>query len=99
MLYAEPFFGDKFTQIIVCQIILNLIYTFSFLKLKIWLNILTSVIISCLSLFLSITLVDFGLHPKASDSYGIATAILYNGLFPIIFWEIAFQINKYFNDR
>ncbi|MGK4568716.1 hypothetical protein [Flavobacterium sp. 3HN19-14] len=83
----------------VYQIVLNLVYASMFLKLKVLWSIPCSILISCLSLFIALTLIDHNLYSDARDPYGIMTAIVYNAILPILFWEIIFQIKKYFNNR
>lgn len=72
-------------------VLINIVYTFLFLKLKPILNILSSVIIPFLSLFLALKFGDLHLFSR-NDPYDILTTIIANTVFPIIFWEIIYQI-------
>lgn len=72
-------------------VIINIFYTFLALKLKPLLNILSAVIIPFLSLFLALKFSDLHIFSHY-DAYDIGTAIIANAIFPIIFWEIIYQI-------
>jgi len=79
-------------------ILINLVYTFLFLKLKPILNILCAVIIPFLSLFLALHFSDLHLFSRY-DSYDIGTAIIANAVLPVFFWEILYQIKKISNKK
>lgn len=72
-------------------IIINIFYTFLVLKLKPFLNILSAVIIPFLSLFLALKFSDLHIFSRY-DAYDIGTTIIANAVFPIMFWEIIYQI-------
>lgn len=70
---------------------LNLIYAFLALKWKPLLNILFSVAIAALALFLALKFTNLHLFLKY-DPYQVKTAIFANAIFSIIFWEIVYQL-------
>ena len=71
--------------------VLNLIYAFFALKWTILLNIICSVAIASLALFLAVQLANTHLFVKY-DPYLVKTAIFANAVFSIIFWEIVYQV-------
>lgn len=71
--------------------ILNLIYAFFALKWSPVLNIICSITISPLALFLALKFADLHLFSKYDD-YDIKTAIFANAVFSIVFWEIVYQL-------
>lgn len=71
--------------------ILNLIYAFFALKWTVLLNIICSVAIAALSLFLALKFTNLHLLLKY-DPYQVKTAIFANAVFSIIFWEIVYQV-------
>lgn len=74
-------------------VLINIVYTFLFLKLKPFLNILSALIIPFLSLFLALKFGDLHLFSHY-DAYDIGTVIISNAIIPIVFWEIIYQVNK-----
>ncbi|MFD1603038.1 hypothetical protein ACFSJW_06940 [Flavobacterium artemisiae] len=73
--------------------VLNLIYAFLGLKWKPILNIVSSIGIAALALFLALQFANLHLLVKY-DPYLVKTAIFANALFSIILWEIVYQIKK-----
>ncbi len=71
--------------------VLNLIYAFFGLKWKPVLNIICSIGIAALSIFLALKFTNLHLFIDY-DPYQVKTAIFANALFSIIFWEIVYQI-------
>ena len=72
-------------------LLINLIYSFLILKWTPLLNIVCSVIIAPLALFLALKFGDLHLFSQY-DAYGVKTALMANALFSVIFWEIVYQI-------
>lgn len=70
---------------------LNLIYAFFALKWRPLLNIICSIAIAALSIFLALKFTNLHLFFKY-DPYQVKTAIFSNALFSIIFWEIVYQV-------
>lgn len=71
--------------------VLNLIYAFLILKWSVLFNIIYSIAIACLALFLALKFSDLHLFSKY-DPYDIKTAILMNAVFAVILWEIVYQV-------
>lgn len=71
--------------------IFNIIYAFLVLKWKPLLNIIFSVAIAFLALFLALKTSDLHLFSKY-DPYDIKTAIMANAIVSIVFWEILYQV-------
>ncbi|TDO70447.1 hypothetical protein EV143_11170 [Flavobacterium chryseum] len=71
--------------------ILNLIYAFFALKWTVLLNIISSIVIASLSLFLALKFTNLHLLLNY-DPYQVKTAIFANAIFSIIFWEIVYQV-------
>ncbi|MTH13996.1 hypothetical protein [Flavobacterium sp. LC2016-01] len=71
--------------------ILNLIYAFVALKWNVLLNIICSISIAALSLFLALKFTNLHLVIDY-DPYQVKTAIFANAVFSIIFWEIVYQV-------
>ncbi|OMQ08689.1 hypothetical protein [[Flexibacter] sp. ATCC 35103] len=71
--------------------VLNLIYTFFALKWTSILNIIFSIAIAALSLFLAVQFANLHLLAKY-DPYLVKTAIFTNAILSIIFWEIVYQV-------
>lgn len=69
----------------------NTIYAFLVLKWKPLLNIVFSVAIAFLALFLALKTSDLNLF-SVNDPYGIKTAIMTNAVVSIVFWEILYQV-------
>ncbi|WP_029268628.1 hypothetical protein [Flavobacterium sp. KJJ] len=69
----------------------NLIYAFMALKWTVLLNIICSVAIAALALFLALKFTNLHLLLKY-DPYQVKTAIFANAFFSIIFWEIVYQV-------
>lgn len=70
--------------------ILNLIYAFSALKWTPLINIISSIGIAALALFLALKFANLHLLVNY-DPYLVKTAIFANALLSIIFWEIIYQ--------
>lgn len=71
--------------------VFNIIYAFLVLKGKPLLNIVFSVAIAFLALFLALKTSDLHLFSKY-DPYDIKTAIMTNAVVSIVFWEIVYQV-------
>ncbi|WP_417942113.1 hypothetical protein [Flavobacterium sp. RS13.1] len=71
--------------------VFNIIYAFLVLKWKPLLNIVFSVAIAFLALFLALKTSDLHLFSKY-DPYDIKTAIMTNAVVSIVFWEIVYQV-------
>ncbi|OXB22671.1 hypothetical protein B0A80_15345 [Flavobacterium tructae] len=71
--------------------ILNIIYSFLGLKWKPVLNVICSVAIAALSLFLAVQFANLHLLTKY-DPYLVKTAIFTNAILSILFWEIVYQV-------
>lgn len=72
---------------------INLIYAFFGLKWKPILNIICSVAIAALGIFLALKFTNLHLFVNY-DPYQVKTAIFSNALFSIIFWEIVYQVKS-----
>ncbi|KQO32678.1 hypothetical protein ASF10_21205 [Flavobacterium sp. Leaf82] len=88
MLKADPYIvlGCGFA-------ILNLIYAFFALKWTTLLNIICSIVIAALSLFLAVKFTNLHFFINY-DPYQVKTAIFANAVFSIIFWEIIYQVKN-----
>lgn len=84
-------FSSVYTTVPCGFAVINLFFTFLIFDLKPVLNIICSVIIPFTSLFLAIKFSDLHLFSHL-DAYDIMTTIIANAVFPIVFWEIAYQI-------
>ncbi|MEO8239119.1 MAG: hypothetical protein ABI793_05540 [Flavobacterium sp.] len=71
--------------------LINIIFSFFILKWTPLLNIVSSIIIAFLALFLALKFGDLHLFSQY-DAYGVKTALMANALFSILLWEIAYQI-------
>lgn len=71
--------------------ILNLIYSFLALKWTPLLNIICSVVIASLALFLAVQFTNLHLLTNY-DPYQVKTAIMANAVISIVFWEIVYQV-------
>ncbi|OXA76353.1 hypothetical protein SAMN05444397_10156 [Flavobacterium aquidurense] len=71
--------------------LLNIVYTFFALKWSVLLNLLCSVVIAALALFLALQFTNLHLFLNY-DPYQVKTAILTNAVLSIIFWEIVYQV-------
>jgi hypothetical protein len=71
--------------------LINIIFSFFILKWTPLLNIVSSIIIAVLALFLALKCGDLHLFSQY-DAYGVRTALMANALFSILLWEIAYQI-------
>lgn len=76
--------------------LINIIHSFFILKWTILLNVLFSIVIALLSLFLALKFGDLHIFSKY-DAYNILTAIISNALFSIVLWEIVFQVKTKMN--
>lgn len=77
------------TNLCIGFAVLNIPYSFMSLRWGIWQNILISIIISFISLFLALKIGDLRLFPN--DDYGILTSIISNAVLAVFFWEVAYQ--------
>lgn len=73
--------------------LLNIIYSFLVLKWMPLLNVICSIVIASLSLFLALKFGDLHLFSNY-DPYGIITSIIANAVFAIVFWEAVYQLKK-----
>jgi hypothetical protein len=71
--------------------IINILYSFLITKWNTTFNILLSIFIAIVSLFLALKFGDLHIFSKY-DPYDILTSIISNAIFSIIFWEIAYQL-------
>ena len=71
--------------------VLNIIYSFLGLKWTAFLNLICSVTIAALALFLALKFTNLHLFLDY-DPYQVKTAIFTNAVFSIIFWEIVYQV-------
>lgn len=71
--------------------ILNLIYTFFALKWTPLLNVICSIAIAALSLFIAVQFANLHLLVNY-DPYLVKTAIFTNAILSILFWEIVYQV-------
>jgi hypothetical protein len=71
--------------------LLNLAYAFFALKWTVLLNIICSVTIAALALFLALKFTNLHLFLNY-DPYQVKTAILTNAVFSIVLWEIVYQV-------
>jgi hypothetical protein len=74
-------------------LLINLIFSFFVLKWSPLLNIVSSILIAALALYLALRVGDLHLFRKY-DAYGIKTALMANALFSILFWEIVYQVRR-----
>jgi len=73
--------------------VLNIIYSFLGLKWTTLLNIICSVAIAVLALFLALKFTNLHLLLDY-DPYQVKTAIFANAVFSIIVWEIVYQVKS-----
>lgn len=71
--------------------VLNIIYAFFALKWTPLLNIICSIAIAALALFLAVQFANLHLLAKY-DPYLVKTAIFTNAILSILFWEIVYQV-------
>ncbi|MFW0736916.1 hypothetical protein [Flavobacterium sp. T12S277] len=71
--------------------VLNIIYSFLGLKWKPMLNVVCSIAIAALSLYLAVQFANLHLLSKY-DPYLVKTAIFTNAILSILFWEIVYQV-------
>lgn len=71
--------------------VLNLIYTFFALKWTPLLNVVCSIAIAALSLFIAVQFANLHLLVNY-DPYLVKTAIFTNAILSILFWEIVYQV-------
>lgn len=71
--------------------VLNLIYTFFALKWSPLLNVICSIAIAALSLFIAVQFANLHLLVNY-DPYLVKTAIFTNAILSILFWEIVYQV-------
>ncbi|MEZ0129053.1 hypothetical protein AB9T88_04440 [Flavobacterium sp. LBUM151] len=91
LLLGEKLKTDPYITLGCGFALLNLIYAFFALKWTVLLNIICSVVIASLSLFLALKLANLYLFVKF-DPYLVKTAIFANAFFSILFWEIVYQV-------
>lgn len=73
--------------------VLNILYTFFALKWTPLLNIILSIVIAALSLFLAVQFANLHLLVNY-DPYLVKTAIFTNAILSILFWEIVYQVKN-----
>lgn len=91
LLLGEKLKTDPYITLGCGFAVLNLIYAFFALKWTPLLNVICSVIIASLSLFLALQIANTHLFVKY-DPYLVKTAIFANAAFSILFWEIVYQV-------
>jgi hypothetical protein len=72
-------------------LLINIIFSFLVLKWTPLLNIICSILIATLALFLALRFGDLHLFSKY-DPYGIKTALITNVVLSIVLWEIVYQV-------
>ena len=90
---GEKLKDHKFITLGCGFIFINIIYSFVMLKWTPSLNIICSIAIAVLALFLALKLGDLHPFPKY-DSYGIKTALMANAVFSVLLWEIVYRIKE-----
>jgi hypothetical protein len=93
LLLGEKLKDHRFITVGCGFLLINIIFSFLVLKWTPLLNIICSIIIAILALFLALRFGDLHLFPK-HDAYGIKTALMANVIFSILFWEIVYQIKS-----
>ena len=73
--------------------VLNILYTFFALKWTPLLNIILSIAIAAISLFLAVQFANLHLLVNY-DPYLVKTAIFTNAILSILFWEIVYQVKN-----
>ncbi|WP_264536706.1 hypothetical protein [Flavobacterium sp. N1736] len=91
LLLGETLKTDPYITLGCGFAVLNLIYAFFALKWTVLLNIICSVLIASLALFLALQLANTHLFVKY-DPYLVKTAIFTNAILSILFWEIIYQV-------
>jgi len=86
---------DLFFTLRLGFILIGLFYTFLILKLSIFWNIVSSIIVASISLFLALKVGNLVPLPNY-DSYGILISIICNAIFSIFFWETIYQLKRKF---
>lgn len=84
-------FNNVYTTVPCGYAIVNLFFTFLIFDLKPAFNIICSILIPFLSLFLALQFSRLHLFSN-HDPYDILTTIISNAVFSIIFWEIVYQL-------
>lgn len=88
---GEKIKTDPFITLGCGYALLNIIYSFLGLKWTPLLNVICSVAIAALALFLALKFTNLHLFLNY-DPYQVKTAILANAVFSILFWEIVYQV-------
>lgn len=91
LLLGEKLQDHRFITLGCGFLVINLVFSFLVFKWTYLLNIICSIVIAVLSLFLALRFGDLHLFSQY-DAYGIKTALMANAIFSILFWEIAYQI-------
>ena len=71
--------------------VLNLVYAFCVLKWPPLLNVICSILIATVALFLALQFTNLYLLSNY-DPYLVKTAIMTNAILSLLFWEIVYQI-------
>lgn len=74
-------------------LLINIIFSFLVLKWTPLLNIICSIAIAVLALFIALKIGDLHLFSKY-DAYGIKTALMANAIISVLFWEIVYRIKN-----
>ncbi|WP_166919542.1 hypothetical protein [Flavobacterium poyangense] len=74
-------------------LLINIIFSFLVLKWTPLLNIICSIAIAVLALFIALKIGDLHLFPKY-DAYGVKTALMANAILSVLFWEIVYRIKN-----
>ncbi|MEN2402335.1 hypothetical protein GKZ90_0021275 [Flavobacterium sp. MC2016-06] len=98
LLLGEKLQDHRFITLGCGFLFINILFSFFILKWKPLLNIICSIVIAALALFLALRFGDLHLFSKL-DPYGIKTALMANAVFSVLLWEIAYQINWKFNSK
>lgn len=91
LLLGEKLKDHKFITLGCGFFLINLAFSFLVLKWTYLLNIVCSIVIAVLALFLALRFGDLHLFSQYDD-YGVKTALIAYPVFSILFWEIAYQI-------
>ena len=91
LLLGEKLKDHRFITLGCGFLLINLLFSFFVLKWTPLLNIVSSIIIAALALFLALKFGDLHLFSKF-DAYGVKTALMANAIFSVILWEIVYQI-------
>lgn len=89
--YAPAHF-EMFGSLFISLILFDCLIAFGLLRLKPIFNIGAGFLIGALSFALTAAAILMELFPIERDPYAITSAITYNAIFSIIFWEIAYRL-------